>query len=266
MNLSCVILAAGLGKRMKSSLPKVLHRVCGTPMLQSVINTTGGLKPDKLIVVVGEQMELIKRTVKGEGVIYAFQETPRGTGHALRSAIPALNGFKGIVLVVNGDTPLLGGETLRKFLKLHVKDKNAISVLSFRAGNPDNYGRIVRDASGRVVSIIEHKDADSLGKKIPEVNSGVYAINHDALRLLDEIKINAAKGEYYLTDIIARASKKGLKIAAYCMGTEEEFMGVNTREELHRASMLVKNNCSMAGAKAGSGCFAEGKKSSRSRQ
>lgn len=242
MNLICVILAAGLGKRMKSRLPKMLHTVCGIPMLHSVVNTAKELKPAKIIIIVGEHMDLIKRAIKHNDISFILQREAKGTAHALRCARSALRNFAGIVVVLNGDTPLLNPDTIKRFLAMHKRDKNSISVLTFMAKNPDGYGRVVRGVSGNVLSIVEHKDADSAQKKVEEVNSGVYAINHDALDILDEIKINGAKGEYYLTDIVAAASVKGLKISAYCIGTEEEFMGINTREELYRASMLMKKN------------------------
>lgn len=240
MKLSCVILAAGLGKRMKSGLPKVLHRVCGVPMLQAVVDAVKELKPYKIVVVVGAGGELIKKTLNDDVVIYTVQKKAKGTAHALRCAISALGAFKGTIIVVNGDTPLLRSGTIRKFAGFHKKDRNAVSVLSFETGNPDDYGRIVRDASGRLVAIVEHKEADPMQMKIREVNSGVYAINHDAVGVLKGIRMNPSKGEYYLTDIVAGALQKGVKVSAYCMGQEKEFMGVNTREELLRASVLMR--------------------------
>jgi len=240
MNLSCVILAAGLGTRMKSALPKVLHRVSGIPMLQAVVDTAKKLSPKRTVIVTGKQRSLIETTIECKSAVYAIQEEAKGTGHALRCARPALRSFRGVILVLNGDTPLLGAHTLKRFLNLHRKNGNAISVLSFEAENPDDYGRIVRDGSGQVLSIVEEKDTDSTQKKVKEVNSGVYAIDHGALDVLDEIEANRKKGEYYLTDIIAAASLRGLRASAFCIGTEEECMGVNTREELYRASLVLR--------------------------
>jgi bifunctional UDP-N-acetylglucosamine pyrophosphorylase/glucosamine-1-phosphate N-acetyltransferase len=240
MTLSCVVLAAGLGTRMNSKLPKVLHKVCGIPMLQAVLNTAKELRPHRIVIVVGKQGELIRTSVEDKGAVFTSQREAKGTGHALKCARPALKDDEGVVVVVNGDTPLLRAATIKKFLNLHQKNGNAISVLSFRAENPGTYGRIVRDSSGRILSIVEEKDAGQALKKIDEVNSGVYAINHGSLDILDAIKIHRAKGEYYLTDIVAAASVRGLRTAAYCIGSEEEFMGVNTRAELYRASRLMK--------------------------
>jgi len=240
MKTACVILAAGLGRRMHSSLPKVLHKVCGIPMLQSVIDTARKLKSEKIVVVVsGKHGDFIKKTVASADVSYALQEEPKGTGHALLCARKALINFQGVLIVLNGDTPLVSAETIKKFLRLHLKNKSAVSVLSFLAENPDDYGRIVRDTSGRVLSVVEHKDADTAQKKIHEVNSGVYAMHHDLLPLLDDMQINRKKGEYYLTDIVALAARKGFKTSALCVGVEQEFMGVNTKQELYRASRIM---------------------------
>lgn len=245
MRLSCVILAAGLGTRMNSSQPKVLHEVCGVPMLYSVVQTARELKPERIVIVAGRQKELIEGSMECRGEVFALQKEPKGTGHALKCAVPFLKNFKGIVVVLNGDTPLLKPGTIKRFLALHEKGENAVSVLSFPAEDPNRYGRIIRDASGTFVSIVEHSDADPAQRKINEVNSGVYAINRAALSVLNRIRMNRAKGEYYLTDIVAAASKAGMRISAYCIGTEEEFMGVNTRGELLRASELMRRRIVM---------------------
>ena len=240
MKTACVILAAGLGKRMSSPLPKVLHTVCGIPMLQSVIETARKLKNEKIVVVTGKHHDQIQKTLALSDVAYVLQQEPKGTGHALMCARQALRGFTGVLIVLNGDTPLVSAETIRKFMKLHTKSRSAVSVLSFLAENPDDYGRIVRDASGRVLSIVEQKDADDEQTKIREVNSGVYAINHDLLPLLDTIEMNRKKGEYYLTDIIGLSAQRGHRTSAFCVGIEQEFMGVNTKQELYRASRILE--------------------------
>lgn len=240
MSIACVILAAGLGKRMKAGYPKVLHEICGVTMLESVVETARRIKAEKIIVVAGKHIDLIRKSLSAEDISFALQKEARGTGHALMCARKELGGFKGTTVVLNGDAPLLEHETIRKFLRLHQRDSNSLSVLSFKANDPSGYGRVIRDGAGGVASIIEEKDAGPDQKKIREVNSGVYALNGEALLLLDAIRINRAKGEYYLTDIIAEAARRRIKAAAYCIGTEEEFMGVNTRDELRRASFLMR--------------------------
>jgi bifunctional UDP-N-acetylglucosamine pyrophosphorylase/glucosamine-1-phosphate N-acetyltransferase len=154
--------------------------------------------------------------------------------------VPSLRGFKGAVLVVNGDTPLITGSTLKNFLSLHKRKRNEVSVLSFESRDPGSYGRIIRDNKGRAAFIVEQRDATETQKNIREVNSGVYAIESGALPLLKEIKPNKSKGEYYLTDIIGIARDRGLRIDAFCAGVEDEFMGVNTIEELENAGRIMK--------------------------
>jgi bifunctional UDP-N-acetylglucosamine pyrophosphorylase/glucosamine-1-phosphate N-acetyltransferase len=238
---ACVILAAGQGKRMKSALPKVLHPLAGTTMIESVLDTARKLRPEKIIVIAGRHIDAIRKAAGNRDVFFALQKEPKGTGHALRCARPALENFDGDIVVMNGDSPLVTADTIRKFLKLHRKGGNGLSVLSFRAKRPDDYGRIIRNGSGQVVAIVEGRDADAAQKKIDEVNSGVYALHADTLSLLEGLSLNKAKGEYYLTDIVASASKRGMRTSAYCIGDEEEFMGVNTTEELLRAGRIMNS-------------------------
>ncbi len=240
MKTACVILAAGQGKRMKSSLPKVLHRVCGMPMLQAAVDTASKLRPESVVIVAGKQIDLLKKEIASPLVHYVSQKEPKGTGDALKCAIPALKGFNGTVIVLNGDTPLIQPQTIRRFLSLHHKNRSAVSVLSFCAEDPKGYGRVFRDSEGNLLAIVEEKDADIRQKKIHEVNSGLYAINHDVFFLLDQLDMNRKKGEYYLTDIIAHSLRRGLRTCSFAIGREAEFMGVNTREELLRASEAMR--------------------------
>lgn len=242
MNIAGVILAAGLSTRMKSSLPKVLHTMHGAPLLRYVINALSKLKLQRLVLVVGKHSEAIRESMQKSGKIsFAEQKEPKGTGHAVLQAVPSLLGFKGSVLIVNGDSPLVTPETLRKFLKYHEKKRNDISVLSFTSQNPASYGRILRDDRGRILSVIEERDATAEQQLIREVNSGVYAIGSHVLPLLRDIRLNPDKREYYLTDLVHIAREKGLKEDACCIGNEEEFIGVNTREELDRARAFMKD-------------------------
>ena len=243
MKTASIILAAGLGKRMRSERPKVLHEIDRMPMLQYVLDSLAEIHPQKIIAVVGKFSSEIQQAVqyKGNKVIFAHQKKARGTADAVSSALPLLKGFTSTVLVVNGDTPLITGKTLKKFLMLHKKNKNLLSVLSFVPDNPASYGRIIRNKNGEVISILEEKDAKGSLKKIREVNSGVYAFEHTVFSLLSEIPLNRSKGEYYLTDIVGIAHKNGFKTEALCIGTEEEFTGINTREEFEKAKEIMKN-------------------------
>ncbi len=240
--LFCVILAAGLGTRMDSSVPKVLHRIYGKPLLLYSLEAVKRLGPAKTVVVVGKDHGPIKENV-GAGVSFAVQKEQKGTAHALASAVAQLKDARnGTVLVTNGDTPLISAATLRKFLGLHAKHKNAVSVLSFEARDPYSYGRVLRDAEGRPLKVVEEKDATEREKTVREVNSGVYAIEAGALHLIKDIKLNRKKGEYYLTDIVETAAKKGVPIGVFCVGRKEEFLGVNTRKDLERAHKVVREN------------------------
>jgi bifunctional UDP-N-acetylglucosamine pyrophosphorylase / glucosamine-1-phosphate N-acetyltransferase len=240
MRLACIVLAAGEGKRMHSLVPKVLHRVCGRPMLQSVIDTVEKLKPERKVVVLGRHAVEIKGAIQGEGLLFVLQKEPKGTGDALLKTREALDGFQGNILVLNGDMPLITAETLKRFLGLFRRHRDTLSVLSFLAGNPSSYGRIVRDGSGEAVKIIEDKDATEEEKRIREVNSGVYGMESEILHLLEKIRLNDAKGEYYLTDLFEIVVKNNRKAGSYCIGTEDELMGVNTRHELLKAEAVMQ--------------------------
>lgn len=238
MSLSTVILAAGLGTRMKSSIPKVLHRIYDKPMIQYVVDSIASLKSKKNIIVISPNTAAIKDVLRGNPVVFSVQKEPKGTADALKTAQKALKNFQGTVLVLNGDTPLISALTLQKFLRLHKQNSEDISIISFIAECPYSYGRIIRKGE-TIKEIIEDKDANEEQKKIKEVNSGIYAMKSNMLKLLREIKINEAKGEYYLTDIVGIAVKKGYKVGAHILGNETEFTGINTMEDLYRARTFL---------------------------
>lgn len=242
--LATIILAAGLGTRMKSSIPKVLHKIYGKSIIHYVVDSIKQLKSENNIVVIGPKGDEIKNAIanyhEGYPVTFAVQKEPKGTADAMKAAVQKLNGFSGTVLVLSGDTPLISASTLQKFLKLHEQNKEDISIISFIAEGTHSYGRIIRKGD-QVKAIIEDRDASEEQKKIKEVNSGIYAIKSHALKLLKEIKINKAKGEYYLTDIVEIAVKKGYKVGAHILGNETELTGINTREDLHNACHYLKD-------------------------
>lgn len=240
MNLACVILAAGLGKRMNSSVPKALHPLCGRPMVRYVLDAVAGLRPDRRVVVVGQHAEEIENAIAGPGVSFARQEAPKGTGDALLAGVRSLGSFKGTVLVLNADTPLVSTRTLRRFLDRYRRHGDLLSVLSFSAEDPSSYGRIIRDGSGRALRIVEQKDASAEQKEIREVNSGIYAINTEIMGLLSKIGLNKAKGEYYLTDLFGIAAAEKIRTGIYCLASEEEMMGINTRQDLLRAGKTLR--------------------------
>jgi bifunctional UDP-N-acetylglucosamine pyrophosphorylase/glucosamine-1-phosphate N-acetyltransferase len=238
--LTTVILAAGLGTRMKSSIPKVLHKIYDKPIIQYVVDSVKNLRAENNIVVISPQTEEIKNFLEGYPVTFAIQKEPKGTGDALKAAGEKLKGFNGVILVLNGDTPLISTSTLQKFLKLHRQNKEDLSIISFVAKGQHSYGRLIRNGN-TVEAIIEDKDANEEQKKINEVNSGIYAMKSYMLNLIDEIKVNKANGEYYLTDIVGIAVKKGFKVGACILGTEAELTGINTREELYKAGLYLRD-------------------------
>lgn len=239
---SVVILAAGLGTRMRSSRPKVMHTLFDRPMLQYSIDAASSMKPSRIVLVVNGGFDSHKsELVLPDNVSHAIQREQKGTAHALISALPSLRKTSGdTVIVTAGDTPLITSVTLKSFLSMHRKRRNSVSVLSFEAAEPHGYGRIVRDQGGRAAAIVEEKDATHDERHIREVNSGVYAIEPDALGLLKSIRINKLKGEFYLTDLLSLAIEKGLKADVYCLGNEEEFHGINSREDLAMAFEIMR--------------------------
>lgn len=239
MKLSAVVLAAGLGTRMKSSLPKVLHPLFGKPMVRHVVETLLELGSEKTIVVTGPNGEGIRCALRGFPVSFAVQKEPLGTGDALKSAAKRLRGFRGTVLVVSGDTPLVKTSTLKSLLKLHRRSRQDLSLISFVAGESHSYGRIIRTGK-KVSAIVEDKNATEEEKKIREVNSGIYAIEHRLLGLLNKITVNKVKGEYYLTDLVGLSVAAGCRTAAFMLGDERQLTGINTREDLYRATHYLR--------------------------
>ncbi len=238
MNVSVVILAAGLGKRMKSHIPKVLHEALGRPMLQYVIDAVKKLNPTNSVVVIGNGAEEVKSRISDSRLSFVLQRYLLGTGNALSIAKKELK--SSTVLVLNGDCPLITTKTLKELLTKHKRNKNVLSFLTFTDGLMSGYGRILRGEDGRVVGIVEDKHATpSEKKRFKELNGGVYVIETKALHYLNRIKKNRSSGEYYLTDIVNIISKTGKRLEAYNCPSEE-IRGVNTREELHEVSDILR--------------------------
>jgi len=240
VDLAAVVLSAGLGTRMKSAVPKVVHPLLGKPMVQYVVEALSALKPGKTVVVTGMQGDMVRDALRNYPVSFAVQKEPKGTADALKSAVQKLRGFTGTLLVVSGDTPLIKPATLKAFLKLHRKNRENISLISFIAGGSHSYGRIVRKGD-KLSAIVEDSDADEEQKKIREVNSGIYAIEAPLLKLLNKIPVNGSKGEYYLTDIVGMAVGTGCRAGAFLLGNENELTGINTRGDLYRAAQYLRD-------------------------
>jgi bifunctional UDP-N-acetylglucosamine pyrophosphorylase/glucosamine-1-phosphate N-acetyltransferase len=238
MSLSVVVLAAGLGKRMRSVTPKVLHETLGKPMLQHVIDAVKPLKPSKIIVVVGKGAEEVRQRFRDEGVSFVLQKQLLGTGDAVAAARKSIH--KGSVLILNGDGPLITTKTLKELIGKHRRRGNTLSFLSFKDNELSGYGRVFRDDRGAVTRIVEDKHVTSADRKtFKELNGGVYLIEAEALRYLNGIKKNSLSGEYYLTDIVDIVSRSAQKLNAYNC-PPEDILGVNSREDLFNVSSIMR--------------------------
>jgi bifunctional UDP-N-acetylglucosamine pyrophosphorylase/glucosamine-1-phosphate N-acetyltransferase len=238
---AAVILAAGKGTRMKSDLPKVMHKVASRPMVQHVLETVRTLDPARVVVVLAAEMDAVAEAVKPAAV--AIQSPARGTGHAVISSREAMGDLAGIgtVLVLTGDTPLLTAESLGRLLAERARaPAAAVAVLAMRPGVPGAYGRMVTGANGSLEAIVEAKDASPAQREIPLCNAGVMAIDASLLfDLLAEIGTDNAQGEYYLTDIVAIARARGL-LCRYAEASEEETHGINSRADLAAAEKIMQ--------------------------
>ena len=235
-----VILAAGMGTRMKSKMPKVLHKVCGKPLSKWVIDASKAAGADKVCAVVGHKAETVKE-VLGDVCEFALQAEQKGTGHAVMQAIDVIKNSKGEVVILNGDTPLITAETINKAIEYHKNNGNQATVITAILDDATGYGRIVRDNDGSVLKIVEQKDASEEEKKINEVNSGMYVFDAQVLvYALDKITPNNAQGEYYLTDTLEILLSAGKKIGGYAISDNDEIRGINDRVQLNEAEKIMQ--------------------------
>ena len=235
-----VILAAGMGTRMKSKMPKVLHKVCGKPLSKWVIDASEAAGADKVCAVVGHKAETVKE-VLGDVCEFALQAEQKGTGHAVMQAIDVIKNSKGEVVILNGDTPLITAETINKAIEYHKNNGNQATVITAILDDATGYGRIVRDNDGSVLKIVEQKDASKEEKKINEVNSGMYVFDAQSrVYALDKITPNNAQGEYYLTDTLEILLSAGKKIGGYAISDNDEIRGINDRVQLNEAEKIMQ--------------------------
>jgi len=246
-DLAVVILAAGKGVRMKSDLPdrqaglpKVFHEILGEPMLSYVIDTVEKLDPRETYLVVGHKRDLIMDYYKERKLKFVTQEEQLGTGHAVMQVKPYLEDFKGTVLILNGDVPLITEKTVQKLIDFHLKNNSKLTDLTACLEDAGNYGRVVRKGVGEILKIVEKKDASPEELKINEINTGIFCFDKDALFLaLAEVKAENAQREYYLTDTVEILRKKGLPVYAFRAENPSEVLGINTKEELVEVEKIL---------------------------
>ena len=243
---TAVVLAAGMGKRMKSDLPKVLHQALGKPLIAHVLGQLAPLHPARVVVVVGHQEELVREALKGRDVHFVTQSPQLGTGHAVQTAFPEVEKVgepaRETVLVLAGDMPLVRTMTLRKLVERHLVDKAAITFLSGELDDPSGYGRVVRDRRGEFVKIVEEKDATPAERKVAEVNSGVYTFRRDPLvQALGLLRADNVQKEYYLTDTLAIAKGRGMRVGVVQASDPRELFGVNTPEQLEMVEQTLRD-------------------------
>lgn len=244
-NLAAILLAAGKGTRMKSNTPKVLHDVAGRPMLFYPLDVLEEIKADRVVVVVGFCADRVRKEAGGgKNIRFVDQAEQLGTGHAVMTATKALKGFAGDVLILSGDVPLISASTVKALIKMHRKGgrtRPAITMVTTVLSDPYGYGRIVRDAKGAVISIVEEKDCAPLQREIEEVNAGIYLVSSAFLNAnIKKLGKLNAQGEYYLTDLIKIAAGLGERVTALTHLYPGEVMGVNNRAELARAGRIMR--------------------------
>ncbi len=231
MKLDIVILAAGEGKRMHSTLPKVLHRVGGVPLLQHVIDSASALAPVACHVVVGHGSEQVRESLAQRRINWVLQDQQLGTGHAVMQALPAIDD-DATVLVLYGDVPLISPDTLKDLL---AQAMTGPALLTARVNDPHGYGRILRTKKGKLVGVVEERDAIPKERLINEINTGILAAPaHHLKQLLPQVGNNNAQGEYYLPDIVGLALREGIPVATATAPSEIEVLGVNDRVQLNR--------------------------------
>ena len=242
--INAVILAAGKGTRMKSDKSKVLHEIMGKPLLGYVLDAIKKTEIiEKSYVIVGHQAESVETYVKNtyENAQAVLQTPQLGTGHAVSMVCPYMEDFKGEVVILCGDTPLVTAETLKAFIEHHRALNSDITVMSAVFDDPTNYGRIIRKGEN-LAAIVEEKDATSAQKKIKEVNAGIYCLNWEKVKgAFSQLKNNNAQGEYYLTDIISWGVENGLNTNVYTIDDVDEIFGINSKTHLAQASAMLKD-------------------------
>ncbi|UED73066.1 bifunctional UDP-N-acetylglucosamine diphosphorylase/glucosamine-1-phosphate N-acetyltransferase GlmU [Brevibacillus sp. DP1.3A] len=235
-----IVLAAGKGTRMRSTRCKVLHEVCGKPMIQHIVDRLHGLGIHEIILIVGHGAEQVKKQF-GASVRYAYQSEQLGTAHAVMMAADLLQDKQGTTIVLSGDTPLVREKTLEQLLAQHETQRAAATVLTARVDDPTGYGRLIRDANDLVKRIVEHKDATAEERLVCEINTGMYCFDNQKLfQAISRVKNDNAQKEYYLPDVLTILNEQDERIGAFMTDDAEEGGGVNDRIQLACAERLLR--------------------------
>ncbi len=240
--LVAVILAAGKGKRMKSDLPKVLHKINDRPMVHYVIDLAKNVGSEKTILIIGHGKELVKDACKYMDVKFAVQQEQLGTGHAVSMSADELYGYDGDVLVLSGDVPLLTADTIRELINTQQASGAAATILTSELDDPTGYGRIIRDENNFVRNIVEHKDATPEELTIREINVGIYIFKSvDLFKALKLVRNDNNQGEYYLPDVVPIFLSEGKKVNAVKTNNFNETRGINDIEQLKEAETILNS-------------------------
>ncbi|MCL4792613.1 MAG: bifunctional UDP-N-acetylglucosamine diphosphorylase/glucosamine-1-phosphate N-acetyltransferase GlmU, partial [Gammaproteobacteria bacterium] len=243
-NLTVVVLAAGQGKRMRSDLPKVLHPLAGRPLLAHVLGSAQALRAREMRVVHGHGGELVKQAFAGQPIKWIHQAEQRGTGHAVRQAMPGIRP-KDVVLVLYGDVPLVLPETLRKLVSKAAKGQ--LAILTARLPVPTGYGRIIRGARGKISAIVEEKDATPAQREIDEINTGLLACPASLLAgWTRRLRANNAQKEFYLTDCVGLAVRDGVPVVSATAASADEVLGINDKVQLAEAEAILRRRINTA--------------------
>jgi bifunctional UDP-N-acetylglucosamine pyrophosphorylase/glucosamine-1-phosphate N-acetyltransferase len=250
--LGVILLAAGLGKRMRSSLPKVLHRLGGKPILAYGLRTVRSLNPDKIVVIVGHKAEEVKKSFGDDRIVWIHQEKQLGSGHAVLCAQKEFQDYPGDLLILSGDVPFITRATLARLIDRHRERRAAVTLLTASVDQPRGYGRILRNRHGEVAGIVEEADATDAEKTIEEINAGIYAVSPRFLfSALQGSTQSNRQGEYYVTDIAAAACLKGEIVQSVQSEDPTEILGINTREELATMEGLLRERVNRKWMEAG---------------
>jgi UDP-N-acetylglucosamine pyrophosphorylase len=235
-HLNSIILAAGKGTRMQSDQAKVLHLLCGEPLLAYSLKLAESIHSEKIVVIVGHQAELVRRAFPSPEFIFVEQRTLLGTGHAVLQARDQFSDYAGMILILCGDVPCLKAATVEALIERHCSQRAAVTVMTTMLDDPGSYGRVITSQDGDVLRIVEARDATDQEKKVREINTGIYCADSRFLfEAVAQIKNDNSQEEYYLTDIIEIACKMGCRVRSFVAADPFEVMGVNTLEDLEKA-------------------------------